>query len=153
MNRPTQFEPPTEVSEKELFEESSLGVLSARQSTNYRGYKQLSYGPKDSATLATLLRALDNTEAPVLDNASMTHVVLDRPYRTPFTMLLTFVGHKALAVSLITVPVRAFRKRCTTEMIFRPLGIYRISTSGFWLTHKSVQRSLHPMVLDVRKYL
>lgn len=110
MERPTGFKAPIEIQEQALFEECSLGVLSARQSTNYRGYKQFSFGPKDSQTLAQLMRAFDTKEASVLDNASMTHVVLDRPYRTPFTMLLTLVGHRPLA-SLLTVPLRAWRKK------------------------------------------
>ena len=40
----------------------------------------------------------------------MTHVVLTRPYRTPFTLLLTFAGHTA-GLNLLTVPWRAFSKR------------------------------------------
>jgi hypothetical protein len=36
--------------------------------------------------------------------------VLCRPYRTPFTFLLTFIGHKKLR-SMLTVPIRAWRKK------------------------------------------
>jgi len=100
-------EPPTEA---ELFEEASLGVLSARQSTNYRGQRQVTLGPEDSAELAKLLRQLTDLERPALDGAAYTHVGLNRPYRTPFTLLLTFVGHKPLS-SLLSVPVRAWNKR------------------------------------------
>lgn len=110
MGRPSAFlanaAPPTE---QELFEESALGVLSARQSTNYRGQRTVVLGPEDSKKAAQALRALHGIEAPVLDHATHTHLVLSRPYRTPFTLLLTFIGHKPF-VSLATVPLRAFRK-------------------------------------------
>jgi hypothetical protein len=67
-------------------------------------------GPEDSERAAVLLRRIGREEAPVLGGAACTHVVLARPYRTPFTFLLTFVGHKPLA-SLLTVPLRAWAKR------------------------------------------
>ncbi len=107
---PAAFVPPEPVSEGELFEECSLGILRARQSTNFRGQRQVTFGPADSAELAGLLRGLTDLEVPVLDNAAHTHIILSRPYRTAFTLLLTFVGHKAVA-SLVTVPIRALRKR------------------------------------------
>lgn len=114
LSPPTGFEPPTPISEGELFDESALGILVSRQSTNYRGHKQITLGPKDSADILPLLRDLEGPRAhageQVLDNPSYTHVVLSRPYRTPFTMLLTFVGHKPVA-SLASVPFRALRKR------------------------------------------
>ena len=110
MDRPTAFVPGPSPVEQELFEECALGVLSSRQSTNYRGHRQVTLGPSDSATAATLLRRLSHLDAPVLKGAAYTHVVLSRPYRTPFTMLLTFIGHVPLA-SMATVPVRAWRKR------------------------------------------
>ena len=37
LERPSAFVEPDPVTEGELFEESSLGLISARQSTNYRG--------------------------------------------------------------------------------------------------------------------
>ncbi|MFT6162557.1 MAG: hypothetical protein ACJA00_005160, partial [Myxococcota bacterium] len=37
MGRPTGFGPATDITDQMLFEESALGVLSARQSTNFRG--------------------------------------------------------------------------------------------------------------------
>ena len=40
MERPQGFAEPGPVSEQVLFEESSLGVLSSRQSTNFRGHQQ-----------------------------------------------------------------------------------------------------------------
>lgn len=97
------------VTEGELFEEASLGVLSSRQSTNFRGYRQVTFGPADSARIGTLLDRLQGREGGVLDHATHTHLVLGQPYRTPFTFLLTFIGHKAGA-SLATVPMRAWRK-------------------------------------------
>ena len=109
LTRPTAFEPATALTDQALFEECALGVLTARQSTNYRGHRQVTLGPEDSALAAEVLRGLPH-EAPVLDNASHTHIVLTRPYRTPFTLLLTFIGHRPLA-SLLTVPARAWRKR------------------------------------------
>jgi len=110
LQRPTAFTPdPAPLTEQELFEACSLGVLSSRQSTNYRGHRQVSLGPDDSARAAELLRQLD-PEAPVLDHAATTHVVLSRPYRTPFTMLLTLVGHQPV-LSLLTVPWRIYRKK------------------------------------------
>lgn len=110
LERPTAFVEGKSITEKELFEECSLGVLTSRQSTNFRGHKQVSFGPDDSHVVATLLKQLKDLEAPVLDGAQATHVVLTRPYRTPFTLLLTFVGH-APVLSLFTVPWRALRKR------------------------------------------
>lgn len=110
LEAPTAFAGPQSVSEQELFEESALGVLSSRQSTNYRGHRQLSFGPEDSRMLAGLLGRLEGREVPVLDGASYTHVILSRPYRTPFTLLLTFVGHRRVR-SLFSVPARAARKR------------------------------------------
>jgi hypothetical protein len=108
--RPGRFVPGPPLTERELFEECSLGVLSARQSTNFRGQREVVLGPEDSARAASLLRRIGRREAPVLDGAACTHVVLVRPYRTPFTFLLTFVGHRPLA-SLVTVPLRAWAKR------------------------------------------
>lgn len=110
LDRPAAFVPGPPPTEQQIFEESALGVLSARQSTNYRGHRQVTVGPKDSVQVARLLRQLPHLEAPVLDGATHTHLVLSRPYRTPFTMLLTFIGHAPVA-SLATVPARAWRKK------------------------------------------
>lgn len=110
LDRPTEFVEGPAPTEEELFEESSLGIMTARQSTNFRGHRQVSFGPDDSRKMAHLLRSLDEREGPVLDDATHTHVVLSRPYRTSFTMLLTIVGHKPL-VSLVTVPMRLFKKK------------------------------------------
>ena len=110
LDRPTEFvdgaEAPTE---GELFEEASLGVVTSRQSTNYRGHRETVLGPEDSKRAAEVLRGIEGREAPVLDGATHTHVVFSRPYRTPFTLLLTFVGHDAFK-NLLTVPMRALRK-------------------------------------------
>lgn len=108
--RPQAYLPGGGPTEQQLFEECALGVLSARQSTNYRGHRQVTLGPEDSAQVAELLRELKHVEAPPLDRATHTHVVLSRPYRTPFTMLLTFIGHAPIA-SLVTVGVRAWKKK------------------------------------------
>lgn len=111
MERPAGFvSDPGPVSEQELFEESALGVLSARQSTNYRGQRVVLLGPADSHRAAALLAAMRGVEAPPPAHPSHTHLVLGRPYRTPFTLLLTFVGH-APVLSLLTVPLRGLRKR------------------------------------------
>jgi len=108
--RPTRFVRAGDIVEQRLFEEASLGILIARQSTNFRGFKDVVVGGDDAARVAALLRRIGHSEAPVLDDASHVHVVLSRPYRTPFTMLLTFVGHAPVA-SLATVPLRALQKR------------------------------------------
>jgi hypothetical protein len=108
--RPGRFVPGPAPTDRELFEECSLGVLSARQSTNFRGQREVLLGPGDSKRAASLLRRIGRKEAPVLDGAAYTHVVLARPYRTPFTFLLTFIGHKPL-LNLVTVPMRAWAKR------------------------------------------
>ncbi len=108
--RPDAFVPGEAVTDRELFDETSLGVLSSRQSTNFRGHQQVTFGPADSERISHLLRSLMHREAPVLDDAVHTHIVVSRPYRTPFTMLLTLVGHRPVA-SLATVPIRAWRKR------------------------------------------
>ena len=110
LERPLAFVPGPAPIEQELFEEASLGLLSARQSTNFRGHRQITLGPADSARAAALLQKMEGLEAPVLDGASLTHVGLSRPYRTLFTWFLTFVGHKPL-MSLGTVPARAWRKK------------------------------------------
>lgn len=110
LERPSEFASSGSVTERELFEEASLGVLSSRQSTNFNGHRQTTFGPADSARLSGLLRRLDGLEAPVLDGAAYTHVVFSRPYRTPFTFLLTLVGHPPV-VSPFTVALRALRKR------------------------------------------
>ena len=110
LSAPTAFVTPEPVTEAELFEESSLGVLRARQSTNFRGQRQVTVGPERSTEVAALLRQLSGLDGDVLDGAAYTHLLLSRPYRTPFTLLLTFVGHKPLS-SLLTVPLRGLRKR------------------------------------------
>ena len=110
LTRPERFVETEGVKEAELFEESALAILSSRQSTNFRGHKQVTFGPEDSSRLATLLRELGTQNASVLDNAAYTHVVFSRPYRTPFTMLLTLAAHKPL-LNLLTVPIRIVRKR------------------------------------------
>jgi hypothetical protein len=108
--RPTAFVAnPSPITEQELFESCSLGVLTSRQSTNFRGHRQVSLGPADAVKVAGLLRRL-NVEAPVLDHAAAVHVVLSRPYRTPFTLLLTLIGHKPV-LSLATVPWRIYQKK------------------------------------------
>ena len=108
--RPAAFVPAGPVTEARLFHESSLSVLVARQSTNFRGWRDVIVGGEDVVVVADLLRQIGTSNADVLDGASHVHVVLSRPYRTPFTMLLTFVGHKPVQ-SLLTVPLRALRKR------------------------------------------
>ncbi len=109
LERPHSFVAADPVRERELFEECSLGILSSRQSTNYRGHRQITLGSERSAEVARLLRDLGGPE-PVLEGACHTHIVLSRPYRTPFTLLLTFVGHKPV-LSAATVPLRGLRKR------------------------------------------
>jgi len=110
LSKPKAFVPGPKLTEGELFEASSLGVLSSRQSTNYQGFRQVTFGPEDSARIAEILRGADQLDGPVLDGASHTHLVFAKPYRTPFTMLLTFIGHLPFR-SLATVPYRAFRKK------------------------------------------
>jgi len=127
---PTAFVPGTPPTEGELFEEASLGVLSSRQSTNYRGHEQVTLGPADAATLAGLLRRLNHVE-PVIDGAGYAHVGLARPYRTPFTFLLTFVGHKPGA-SLFTVPVRAWNKKFHHADDIPTIGYLQHLHVGIW---------------------
>jgi hypothetical protein len=110
MERPTAFSKRSIPTEQELFEECSLGVLSARQSTNYRGHRSVIIGPEESQSVARLLAECSGGKEAVLEGTSYTHVVFSRPYRTPFTLLLTFVGHLPLA-SFFSVPLRALKKR------------------------------------------
>jgi hypothetical protein len=110
LERPTAFVGPVAITEQELFEECSLGLLSARQSTNYRGHREVILGPSDAGLAAELLGQLQGLEAPALSGASHVHVVLTKPYRNLFTLFLTFVGHKP-GMSLATVPIRGLRKR------------------------------------------
>jgi len=109
MDRPTGFVPGADVQERALFDECSLGIMLSRQSTNYRGHREALLGPADSAQVAECLRGLEGLEAPVLEGASHTHVVLSRPYRTPFTLLLTVIGHLPF-LNLLTVPRRIWQK-------------------------------------------
>ncbi|MEE2789960.1 MAG: hypothetical protein VX589_21640 [Myxococcota bacterium] len=109
MSRPTGFEPPQPLVDAELFKESALGILSSRQSTNFRGFRQVTFGPHDSAKIQQRLNSLHGREADALDHAAYTHMVLGRPYRNPFTMLLTLVGHH-WSSSLLTVGQRLFKK-------------------------------------------
>lgn len=109
--RPEGFVPAAPVREQRLFDESCLSVLLARQSTNYRGFRDVIVGGAQAQRVAELLRRVTpSARVPALDGASHCHVVLTRPYRTPFTMLLTFVGHRAIK-SLLTVPARALAKK------------------------------------------
>ncbi len=121
LERPTAFGPSGVVTEQELFEECSLGILTARQSTNYRGHRQVTLGPDKSREAAAALATLPGLEAPVLEGASHTHVVLSRPYRTLFTMLLTLAGHKPL-LSLLSVPLRIARKRLVGAVDIPTIG-------------------------------
>jgi hypothetical protein len=104
---PAGFAPPALVSEQCLFEESSLSVLLARQSTNFRGWRDVVVHGADATKAAHALRAIGVNH--VLDNATHCHLVWSRPYRTPFTQLLTFVGHRPV-LSVLGVPLRAWRK-------------------------------------------
>ncbi|MFZ5478573.1 MAG: hypothetical protein ACOZNI_17515 [Myxococcota bacterium] len=108
--------------EQELFEEAALGIMSARQSTNYRGHRQVTVGPAEAARIATLL----GTPA-----GAYAHVALSRPYRTPFTFLLTFVGHPPVA-SLATVPMRAWRKRFQHADDIPTIGYLQDLHVGIW---------------------
>lgn len=111
LERPTAFEKEADpVIEQELFEESSLGILSSRQSTNFTGHHQNTLGPEDSKAVSALLKQLQHLDGQPLDHATHTHVIFTRPYRTPFTLLLTFIGHKPI-LSMATVGVRALQKR------------------------------------------
>ncbi len=109
LSRPTRFVDGPAPTDGELFDESSLGVLSARQSTNFRGHRAVCLGPDDLPELERILRGLDHRDADILSGGSHAHVVLCRPYRTPFTGLLTFIGHRPIR-SLATVARRAWRK-------------------------------------------
>lgn len=106
---PKRFEPSAKLKDQELFEESSLGILSSRQSTNFTGQRQRTFGPRKSEEISDLLKA-HLGENLALDHSAYTHITLTRPYRTPFTLLLTFAGHKPL-LSLFTVPWRGIKKR------------------------------------------
>ena len=118
---PPQSFTPTTLDEGALFDEASLGVLSARQSTNFYGQKQRTLGPRGSAQVTELFKR-HLGDAAALDGATYTHITLTRPYRTPFTMLLTFAGHKPL-LSLLSVPWRAIKKRV--------FGVTDIPTIGY----------------------
>lgn len=128
---PAAFVPGAPPTEGELFEEAALGVLSSRQSTNYRGHRQVTLGPADSARLTPLLRRLVGLEGAVLDGAAYTHVGLSRPYRTPFTFLLTFIGHKP-GISLGTVPLRGWRKKVHHEDDIPTIGYLQHLHVGIW---------------------
>lgn len=110
LERPSEFVSGPPLLDGELFDEVSLGVLSARQSTNYRGQRDVVLGPEDSARAADILATLQGRDAPALAGASHTHLVFRKPYRTPFTLLLTFIGHQPVK-SLFTVAKRGWDKR------------------------------------------
>lgn len=105
---PRKFENGALIKDQDLFEESALGILSSRQSTNFYGQKQRTFGPKHSVALAEILNQIQG--ASPLEGAAYTHVILTRPYSTPFTKLLTLAGHKPV-LSLLSVPWRAIKKR------------------------------------------
>ena len=125
---PSAFVDGAAPTEAELFEEAALGVLSARQSTNFRGQRQVTLGPEDSAAIAGILRAAG---APALDNARYTHVALTRPYRTPFTFLLTFVGHSAWT-SPFGVLNRAWQKKFAHADDIPTIGYLQHLHVGIW---------------------
>lgn len=109
LDRPSAFvAPEAPLTDAELFEESSLGVLSSRQSTNFRGFRQVTVGGEDATRVGELLHEMASADA-ALPNAEYAHIVLTRPYRTPFTMLLTFIGHERRK-NVPSVIQRAFRK-------------------------------------------
>ena len=110
LTRPSQFLSPEPIREEELFEECSLGVLLSRQSTNFRGHRQSTLGPKTSEAVARLLNRLEGRRVPPLENSNYTHLLFTRPYRTPFTMLLTLLGHRRW-LSLVSVIWRIIQKR------------------------------------------
>ncbi len=111
LERPKAFNSNAKIpTESEFFEECTLGILTSRQSTNFRGHRQVTLGPNDTQELASLLRELRGLDALVLDQATHAQIVLTRPYRTVFTLLLTFIGHKPIT-SLLTVAIRALRKK------------------------------------------
>lgn len=110
LERPTAFEKTGPIAEAELFDEVSLGVLTARQSTNFRGHRETILGPDKQAQVEEILRKLEGRVAPVLPGASYSHVVFSRPYRTAFTMLLTLVGHDQLT-SPLGVLARIWKKK------------------------------------------
>ena len=128
---PVAFVPSPPVTEGELFDETSLGILSARQSTNYRGHRQVIVGPDDSAGVAAALRALGALDQPVLDGATHSIIGLSRPYRTPFTFLLTFIGHKPI-ISLFTVATRAWSKRFDHVDDIPTIGYLQHLHVGVW---------------------
>ncbi len=131
LQRPTAFVEAEPVTERELFEESSLGVLVQRQSTNFMGHRQVTLGPEGSRRVTTLLAKLQGLEAPVLEGAAYTHLCLSRPYRTPFTMLLTFIGHAPVS-SLFTVPLRGLRKRFQHVDDIPTIGYLQHLHLGIW---------------------
>lgn len=131
LESPSSFIAGEAPTEGELFDEAALGVLSARQSTNYRGHRQVTVGPADSARLATHLRKLEGLDRLVLNDAAYTHVGLSRPYRTPFTFLLTFIGHKTLS-SLLTVPRRAWNKKQHHVDDIPTIGFLQHLHVGIW---------------------
>ncbi len=128
---PTGFVPGPGPTEGELFEEAALGVLSARQSTNYRGHRQVTLGPADTERLRPALDRLLHREGPVLAGASHLHICLSRPYRTPFTFLLTFVGHAPLT-SPFTVAARAWRKKFEHADDIPTIGYLQHLHVGIW---------------------
>ncbi|MBM4392423.1 MAG: hypothetical protein FJ090_14980 [Deltaproteobacteria bacterium] len=117
--------------EGELFEEAALGVLSARQSTNYRGHRQVTIGAADAERLRPALEGLLHREGPVLTGASHLHICLSRHYRTPFTFLLTFVGHAPLT-SPFTVAARAWRKKFEHADDIPTIGYLQHLHVGIW---------------------
>ena len=132
---PAAFVPGQPPCEHALFDEAALGILTARQSTNFRGHKELVLGPGDSAALVPLLARLG---ANPLDHATHTIVAFSRPYRTAFTLLLTFVGHNALT-SPFTVAHRAWKKRFSGVDDIPTIGFLQHLHVGIWAD--SVERA------------
>ena len=121
LSPPQYFIPGDAVTEQALFEESALGILSSRQSTNFYGQKQRTFNAEQSTKIKSILEKMQGCNQ-ALSHASYTHIVLSRPYRTPFTMILTLAGHKPIT-SLLSVPWRIIRKRF--------MGAHDIPTIGY----------------------
>ena len=109
LHPPKSFVEGAPITDNEMFEESALGILSSRQSTNYYGQKQRTFGPDESEKISSILKEMTDI-GELHSHVAYTHVVFTRPYRTPFTMLLTLAGHTPL-LSLLSVPWRIFQKR------------------------------------------
>ena len=84
------------------------------------------------------------------DDVAYTHLILSKPYRTPFTLLLTFVGHKPIR-SMLSVPLRAARKRFREAVDIPTIGYLQHIHLGRYVGDPAIGRMAQRLHLARRR--